>query len=214
MEKKEKKKLGYDPSDIALAYNLQVNNSCDSLNAWLSASFTFNDFEQQFFEKIYKDAHLDAGYWNEEELKIKMVGLLFSLADVEILGKAKVFYERPLAKKVGNYDLAVICDCLVATPLPFNKPTKPYFFLQEFKKKRGEKNDPEGQLLTAMLIAQAQNEDDKPVYGGYLFGSLWNFATLLGNQYCVSKEYNATRRDDLLQIIFILRHLKEIIMNR
>jgi hypothetical protein len=207
-------KLGYDPSDIALAYNLQVNNTCAELNAWLETTFTLNDFEHAFFEKIYKDAHLDAGYWNEEELKIKMVGLLFSLADIEVQGKAKVFYERPIAKRVGDYDLAVICDCLVATPLPFNKPTKPYFFLQEFKKKRGEKNDPEGQLLTAMLIAQEQNQDGKPIYGGYLFGSLWNFATLQSNQYCVSREFNATRKDDLLQIIFILRHLKELILNR
>jgi hypothetical protein len=210
----EKIKLGYDPSDIALAYDLEVNTSCEILRDWISATYTFNDFEQTFFERIYRDAHVDAGYWNEEELKIKMVGLLFSLADIEILGKAKVFYERPLAKKVGDYDLAVICDCLVATPLPFNKPTKPYFFLQEFKKKRGEKNDPEGQLLTAMLIAQAQNEDNKPIYGGYLFGSLWNFATLIDNKYCVSREFNATRRDDLLHIIYILRKIKEIVLNR
>lgn len=210
----EKIKLGYDPSDIALAYNLQVNTSCEFLNDWISATYTFNDFEQTFFERIYKDAHVDAAYWNEEELKIKMVGLLFSLADIEVFGKAKVFYERPLSKTVGEHHLAVICDCLVATPLPFNKPTKPYFFLQEFKKKRGEKNDPEGQLLTAMLIAQAQNQDNKPIYGGYLFGSLWNFATLLDNQYCVSREFNATRRDDLLQIIFILRKIKEIVLNR
>ena len=209
-----KMKLGYDPSDIALAYNLQVNASCDFLNDWISATYTFNDFEQTFFERIYKDAHVDAAYWNEEELKIKMVGLLFSLADVEVFGKAKVFYERPLSKTVGEHHLAVICDCLVATPLPFNKPTKPYFVLQEFKKKRGEKNDPEGQLLTAMLIAQAQNQDNKPIYGGYLFGSLWNFATLLDNQYCVSREFNATRRDDLLHIIHILRKIKEIILNR
>jgi hypothetical protein len=210
----EKNKLGYDPNDIALAYNLQVNKSCAFLEEWLTSSVEFNDFEAAFFEKIYRDAHVDAAYWNEEELKIKMVGLLFSLADIEIPDKAKVFYERPISEKVGNYQLAVICDCLVATSLPFNKPTKPYFFLQEFKKKRGEKNDPEGQLLTAMLIAQAQNQDNKPIYGGYLFGSLWNFATLSGNQYCVSREFNATRRDDLHQIVCILRKLKELILNR
>jgi hypothetical protein len=210
----EKTKLSYDPNDLAVAYNLQVNKSCDHLNSWLSASYTFNDFENAFFDKIYSNAHIDAAYWNEEELKIKMVGLLFSLADIEVAEKAKVFYERPLAEKVGNYNLAVICDCLVAAPLPFNKPQKPYFFLQEFKKKRGEKNDPEGQLLTAMLIAQAQNNDEKPIYGGYLFGSVWSFATLLDNQYCVSREYNATHRNDLLKIVYILRKLKEIIMNR
>jgi hypothetical protein len=210
----DKNKLGYDPSDIAQAYELQVNQSCDALTQWLSVDYTFTDFEQAFFEKIYKDAHVDASYWNEEELKIKMVGLLFSLADIEIPGKAKVFYERAIAAKVGNHHLAVICDCLVATSLPFNKPTHPYFFLQEFKKKRGEKNDPEGQLLTAMLIAQEQNQDGKPIYGGYLFGSVWNFATLSGNQYCASREFNATRRDDLLQIVYILRKLKELILAR
>ena len=140
--------------------------------------------------------------------------LLFSLSDMEIPEKAKVFYERPIAAKVGNFDLSVICDCLVAAPLPFNKPTKPYFFLQEFKKKRGEKNDPEGQLLTAMLIAQQKNQDNKTIYGGYLFGSIWNFATLLGDNYCVSRQYDATKKDDLLQIVFILRKLRELISNR
>ncbi len=207
-------KLGYDPNDIAEAYQLQVNKSCDILNDWITTSCVFNDFEQAFFEKIYKDAHIDASYWNEEELKIKMVGLLFSLADIEIANKAKVFYERPISAKVGDYNLAVICDCLVATSLPFNKPTHPFFFLQEFKKKRGEKNDPEGQLLTAMLIAQEQNQDSKPIFGGYLFGSIWNFSTLLGNQYCVSREFNATRKEDLLQIVYILRKLKELILAR
>jgi hypothetical protein len=210
----EKHKLGYDPNDIALAYNLQVNKSCQSLDYWLSSTFELNNFEQSFFEKILKDAQADASYWNEEELKIKMVGLLFSLADIEMSDKAKVFYERPIAAKVGDYDLSVVCDCLVATSLPFNKPTHPYFFLQEFKKKRGEKNDPEGQLLTAMLIAQEQNQENKPIYGGYLFGSVWSFATLLDNQYCVSREFNATRKEDLLQIVFILRKLKDLIINR
>lgn len=143
-----------------------------------------------------------------------MIGLIFSLADVEVTEKVKIFYERPLTAKVGKYDLSVICDCLIATPLPFNKPTKPYFFLQEFKKKRGDKNDPEGQLLTAMLIAQAQNQGKTPIYGAYVFASVWNFATLIGNEYCLSREYNATHRKDLLQIVYIIRKLKELILNQ
>ena len=65
-----------------------------------------------------------------------------------------------------------------------------------------------------MLIAQAKNNDQKPIYGGYLFGTVWNFATLMGNQYCISREYNATRRDDLLQIINILRKIKDLIQER
>ena len=210
----EKKKLGYDPNDIASAFSLVVNEDFQYLDNWLNANYEFDAFEQRLFEEVYEESKADASYWNEEELKIIMIGTLFRLAKIQMPKIAKVFYERPIAQNVNGYNLAVICDCLVATPLPFNKPAKPYFFLQEFKKKRGEKNDPEGQLLTAMLIAQAQNNDQKPIYGGYLFGTVWNFATLVDNNYCVSREYIATHRDDLLQIIFILRKLKELIINR
>jgi hypothetical protein len=54
--------------------------------------------------------------------------------------------------------------------LPFNTPDSPYFFLQEFKKKRGENRndkpfDPEAQMLKAMLIAQNLNNDGKIIYG-------------------------------------------------
>ena len=210
----EKIKLGYDPNDIAEAFSLIVNEDFQYLNDWIDATGILAPHEQMLFDELFAESETDASYWNEEELKIKMIGLLFHISKLQVPKKAKVFYERPLSHVVNEYDLSVICDCLVATPLPFNKPTHPYFFLQEFKKKRGEKNDPEGQLLTAMLIAQAKNDDQKPIYGGYLFGTVWNFATLVGNHYCVSREYNATHRHDLLQIVFILRKLKELILGR
>jgi hypothetical protein len=210
----EKNKLSYDPSDIAQAFSIVVNEQPKHLNRWLEANYELDMFEQKLFDALFEETQADASYWNEEELKIKMIGTLFRISNIEMHKVAKVFYERPITHRINGYDLAVICDCIVATPLPFHKPTKPYFFLQEFKKKRGEKNDPEGQLLTAMLIAQAQNNDQKPIYGGYLFGTVWNFATLHDNHYCVSRELNATHRDDLLQIVFILRKLKELIINR
>lgn len=65
-----------------------------------------------------------------------------------------------------------------------------------------------------MLMAQELNQDNHPIYGGYLFGSTWNFATLQGNDYCVSREFLASKPEDLLQIVFILRHLKELILAR
>ena len=210
----QNKKLGYDPNDIAEAFSLVVNEDFTHLNSWINASYDLNPYEMTLFNELYEETEFDASYWNEEELKVKMIGTIFRIAKVQTPKIAKVFYERPISEIVNGYNLSVICNCLIATPLPFNKPTKPYFFLQEFKKKRGEKNDPEGQLLTAMLIAQAKNNDQKPIYGGYLFGTVWNFATLMGNQYCISREYNATRRDDLLQIINILRKIKDLIQER
>ncbi|TAE23376.1 MAG: hypothetical protein EAZ91_22180 [Cytophagales bacterium] len=206
-------RIGYDPADVSVAFGLTVNKNCTLLQDWLNTSSELSVFEQSLFDLLHKDALEDGGYLNEEELKIKVIGTLFRIADVEVKEKIKVFYERPLSATVRGRKVAVITDCLLATPLPFNKPTHPYFFLQEFKKKRGEKNDPEGQLMTAMLIAQEKNADGRPLYGGYLFGTVWNFATLVGNDYCVSREYNITRRDDLLQMVFIIRKLKELILN-
>jgi hypothetical protein len=90
----------------------------------------------------------------------------------------------------------------------------PYFFLQEFKKAKGEKRDPEAQMLSAMLIAQEKNNDGKPIYGAYMIGTGFHFTTLIGKNYCVSDKYDAVFKGHLPQIVFILRKLKELILNR
>jgi hypothetical protein len=36
----------------------------------------------------------------------------------------------------------------------------------------------------------------------------------MGNAYCISHQYNAADKNDLLRIIFILRKLKELILAR
>ena len=204
----------HDLGLLAETFQLQIIPESDYLTEWLSAHFELDTVEQALFESVYADARIDAGYWNEEELKIQMVGMLFRIANINEPDRIKVFYERPLSATVDGHALAVITDCLVATPLPFNTPRKPYFFLQEFKKKRGEKRDPEAQMLTAMLIAREQNQDNYPLYGGYLIGSIWNFSVLDGKKYSSSRQYDATNRDDLMQIVCILRMLKTLILSR
>jgi hypothetical protein len=42
----------------------------------------------------------------------------------------------------------------------------------------------------------------------------WNFTTLHNKDYCVSKQFDATDMNDLKQIVFILRKLKDLILNR
>jgi hypothetical protein len=102
---------------------------------------------------------------------------------------------------------------MVATPV-VNTPKKPFFFLQEFKRKKGDKKDPEAQMLIAMLIAQHENNDNQPVYGGFVIGTSWQFTTLVGKHYCVSSVYEATKKEDLLQIVYILRKLQQLILDR
>ncbi len=69
-------------------------------------------------------------------------------------------------------------------------------------------------MLMAMLIAQKKNQDDQSLYGSYVIGSTCCFSTLHGNEYCTSRLYDASDYDDLTKIIFILRKLKDLILNR
>jgi hypothetical protein len=206
--------LPYDLSLICKVFQLEVGSPCQVLTDWMSATYVLDSLQQMLYNSLIEETEEDGGYWNEEELKVKFVGIVFRIADIAVKHRIKVFYERPLEAHLHHYDMSVVTDCLIATPLPFNTPDMPYFFLQEFKKKRGEKKDPEAQMLTAMLIAQHRNNDGKPLYGGYLFGHNWHFTTLIGNRYCSSRQYDARLPNDLLQIIFNMRKLKELILNR
>lgn len=209
----EKKNLGFDLLEIMDAFLLNENENCTHLADWINATNEFNDFEKQIIDDLHLEIETSGEYMNEEELKTKIVGLIFYVAKIQVPKKVMLFFERPMSAEINSISLSVICDCIVATPRA-NAPKMPYFFLQEFKKKKGEKKDPEAQMLTAMLIAQAKNNDDKPVYGAYLIGSSWRFTTLVGNDYCTSSLFEATQKAQLIQIISILRKLREIIINR
>ena len=209
----EKKNFGFDLTEILTSFELNDTNECLHLQEWLKTSSILSSTEQEILEDLYLDIRTSGEYMNEEELKTRMVGLIFYAAKIDTPNKIRVFYERPLAAKVNGISLSVITDCMVATPLR-SSPFLPYFFLQEFKKAKGEKRDPEAQMLSAMLIAQAKNNDNKPIYGSYMIGTSFHFTTLIGKDYCVSDKFDAVRKDELFQIVFILRKLKELILNR
>ena len=108
-----------------------------------------------------------------------------------------------------------LADCMIASPKLGGDPDKPYFFLQEFKQAQYfGKTDPQGQMLAAMLLAQQGNADNKPLYGCYVVDKNWHFTTLLGLDYCRSRQFDSTQKPDLLKIVFILRKLKELIVSR
>ncbi len=171
------------------------------------------DFELQIIDDLHEEVAESGEYMNEEELKAKMVSLIFYVAKLKERKKIAVFYERSLSGTVKDAPLAVICDCVIATPR-VNTPDIPYFFLQESKKSKGEKKDPEAQMLIAMLIAQQKNNDNKPIYGGYLLETGWQFTTLIGNDYCVSHRLEVSVKSHLLQTIYVLRQLKTVILER
>jgi hypothetical protein len=210
----ENKKIPYDIDIILNTFNLEKERNCTHLQEWLSAEYPLSDIDNYIISELHEEMLSSGDYLNEEELKIRFIGSLFLIAKIDVKKKIRVFYERPLSATVDSYHLSVICDCMIATPIGINTPNVPYFFLQEFKKGKGEKNDPEAQMLMAMLIAQQKNEDKKPLYGGFLIGTDWQFATLIQKQYCLSRKFDTTKRTDIEQIVFLIRKLKELIMVR
>jgi hypothetical protein len=207
------KNFNYDLTEISRFFNLTESLNCSHLNLWLGVKSELDDFEMRIIDDLYEEIVESGEYMNEEELKTKMVSLVFYVAKVQERRKISVFYERSMSGTINDVALSVICDCLVATPR-IKSPDMPYFFLQEFKKSKGEKKDPEAQMLIAMLLAQAKNNDGKPIYGGYLIGTGWHFTTLIDKDYCVSRKYEATTKEHLLGIVYALKSLKQLILNR
>lgn len=207
-------KLINDTDVLLDAFQLTKIVGTPLIQDWMQATGELTDLQTALLEDIYQKTFLKLGGWNEEELKMKLISFLFYIANIEEEGKINTFFERDMSADIGSNRLSVTCDCLIATPLGLSSPRFPYFFLQEFKRRKKYGGDPEGQMLSAMLIAQHNNNDGKPVYGAWLTGGLWEFAILTDKTYHASHAFNAGEKPDLINIIFILRKLKELIINR
>ena len=208
------RKLATDTDVLIDAFQLEKVYGGVLIDEWISAKGQLTDSQETLLEDIYQQSFKKVGGWNEEEVKMKLISFLFYIANLEEEGRISTFYERDLSADIDGKRLSVTCDCLVASPLGLSSPRLPYFFLQEFKRRKRTQNDPEGQMLAAMLIAQHQNNDKKPIYGAWLTGSFWEFAILTGKTYYSSYTFNSVERKDITQIVFILKKLKELILNR
>jgi hypothetical protein len=205
------KKLKYDTDQILGYFELKRGNNCEILNKLTDVNIHPNFEIPGILEKQRQKLELEGDLWNEEELKMHFLSFVFVVADFEVYNKMKLFYERSISATVQDTLLTVKCDALLAAPYGINTPQKPYFFMQEFKKGKKSNDDAEGQMLTAMLIAQAINNNDQPVYSCYLLGKDWHFTTLHQKDYCFSKSYDATQTQELVQILHILGNLKNVI---
>jgi hypothetical protein len=209
------KKLNhYDFDEVVDVMRIDKIQTCFHLDTWLDVSGTLKPSHIEILDEIRAELSVKWDEWNEEELKINFIGLVFFVAQLEEPKKVRTFFERNLSGKVHDIFISVTVDCMLASPKRSGTPDRPYFFMQEFKRSRTDGRDPEGQMLAAMILAQEMNQDGHPLYGCWLQGKNWYFTVLNGVEYCVSRQYDATREPDLLQIVFILRKLKQLILAR
>lgn len=183
------------------------------MQEWLNTQTTLLDYEQKLFDSILQNALENIEAWSEEDLKMNFIAFVLELSYLKSSKYIRTFFDKTIEAEVEGHFLRVKSDFMIAKGI-LDLIQKPYFHFQEYKKERDPQGDPLAQLIEACLIAQAMNQNDKPIYGGYVIGRFWNFVIMEGKQYCISEAYDSTKPKDLLQIIAVLRKFREILETR
>ncbi|MFN0204492.1 MAG: hypothetical protein ACKVTZ_23435 [Bacteroidia bacterium] len=187
-----------------------------TMQEWLTTDEpVFDAFETALFENTYQDGFENIAFWAEEDLKMYFISNVLRLGGLmnkDNRGYVGLF-EKRLSATVGQTKLTVRSDFMVAKGFK-NIIEIPYFHFQEYKPQLNPTGEPMAQLLEAFLIGQAENSKEMPLYGCEVIGKIWTFVVMEGSTYCTSTSYDATKREDLLKIIAVLRKFKEILETR
>ena len=182
----------------------QQNQHLDQL---INAAPSPSETEKQQLKALQKKLLDNIWDWNEEELKVYFIIPLLELIRFEE-ANSKSFLSRELSMNTEEGILAGIVDFMIASGR--RSPKTPYFFIHEYKKEYDSSNDPLGQLVIAMIVAQHLNNDHHPLYGAYVMGRYWHFVVLHEQEYAVHTGLNAAD-DELLHIFGVLKNTKNLI---
>jgi len=163
---------------------LQEDFDNQKLASWTTVDEQPTNIEQHLLNNLQKSLKKRIYAWNEQELAINFIGPILSLVDFTS-NQYNSFSERELSVSYKKERLYGLVDLVVADGL--FTPERPYFFLKEFKKEVDSSNDPLGQLLIAMIVAQVLNENENPIYGAYVRGRNWHFVLLEGARWSSSR---------------------------
>ena len=201
--------------EIELTFGTERVDRLKTLDSWLEADEPADDFERRTIMSYHEQLVRKVDAWNEDELKFFFISHIITLVN---FSKPKVyssFSQRTLAAKrkdihQNEVDLRGRVEFFVA--LGEQIPRQPFFFIHEYKPlNKTTPSDPLGQLLIAMLATQTLNTVERPIFGVYIIGKLWQFVVLEGNKYAVSGSYDALREPELFKIFSILKLCKSYI---
>lgn len=193
------------------AFKMREEKDLPVLSNWLNAPNELNEFERMQLIQHQELLDFNVHNWNEYELDVHFIGPIFSMVKFSSY-EFNHFSQRELSGTVDTYFLSGKPDSIVASGR--REPEKPYFACQEYKRELDPDGDPAGQALVAMLVAQQMDEDQKPMYGCYVVGSIWKFIALETNRkYSISPDYSALTAD-IFDIFRILKNLKQIVIER
>lgn len=198
-------------------FGLKKVKTLPTLQAWLATETeNITESEEHALTKLRLKIEEEIDSWQEDELKSFFIIPLMELIDFRRLPYYKPFTQRNISATVKDLkneemELNGRVEFLVAKGL--QDPETPFFFVHEYKPEVGTKNDPIGQLLVSMFAAQQLNKDEKEMYGLYIIGRNWFFVILAGREYSISKAYDSTQPQPLIEIYLILKKAKKYIDN-
>lgn len=213
---KQPKEKKYSEAELIKLFGLKrsVGNSKNLLmHEWTQTATTLNAGEQYIFDEIFIGIEDKIAGWNEESLKMNFIAFVLLLGYMKSTEAYSTFFEQTIEGTVGGHYLKIKTDFMLATGI-LEIPDTPFFHFQEYKKQKDPSGDPTAQLLEAMLIAREINKTKQPIYGCYIVGKLWDFVILDNNNFLISQSYDCTQKEDLMQIIAILRNFIKILETR
>jgi hypothetical protein len=175
------------------------------LEELLAFDYKADDYEIKYLSRLSENyLTFEGDSWNEVELENKLISPVIVFSGIES-EKFAYFLEREMSAQIGEYDLIGKVDGMIATGL--RNPKIPFFCLYEYKRQTDPDGDPLAQALIAMLVAQKLNNNQNPIFGGYIIGRNWYFMALVGKEYAISKDFSCVD-DEMFDIFRILKGLR------
>jgi hypothetical protein len=204
-------KIKWSEALLQMTFNLNASYTGHPLlEEWLDVENNLLDSEKTILEGLSQELAKNVAFWNEEELKVFFLAFIIKMADYHNQKNYRPFLDREISGIVEGTKLTTKADLMISKGLG-DVYSAPYFCFHEFKRKKNA-DDPVAQVLVAMLIAQEQNKNDKPIYGCYVMGSAWYFMVMQGKTYCeTTVPFTATDPNQLQKILLILRKFKVIL---
>jgi hypothetical protein len=197
-------------------FGLEETTFSENLDKWLKEKAKITPFERAMILHHQQILDFNLSSWNEQELAINFIGPLIGMLQFTT-GKFNLFAERPLEEtlqSVDNEDIRLNGkpDSLIASGR--RSPKIPFFSFHEHKPETEGGGDPAGQVLAAMLVGQAKNQEyDRPMYGCYVIGQNWYFLILEDKKYTIAPPFAATSKE-VFDIYRVLKALKNSIEAR
>lgn len=202
----------WETDEVENVFGISAIKKMPLMNDWLAFSQPLTPKEEERAEELRLFIEEFASSWNEEDMKVFFIVPVLQIVNFYAYKKYRTFMEATLEANLVDAQnnpctLRGRVEMVVATGK--QRPQTPFFFLNEYKAQRKVVTDPQGQLLIAMLAAQAKNNGKNlPIYGMYNIGQFWFFVILKDKEYTTSKAFDATDKDDLKQIINALQYVK------